>query len=199
MFWLTCVRAQDSTVEIFAGTGQSQLTRSINAHDFYSNLNNRNYSEFGLKYHFKPKDAVFTVSSGLNYITREYNTRKLDYFRIPLGINFSNNHKLYFDLGVGLYGSCFLLESRTVPTNYPSETHSRFQLGATGNVGFGVKITKQHQVGINYIYSRDLSKMYDEESESAGGVKSLDPVYGQDLAFRIYYRYTLKKSAKVTE
>ena len=128
-----------------------------------------NYFRLGFCYYYTPRNAIFTLKSGIDYDYKGQNETRLNYLRTPLGLDFNFGRKVQFILGGGLFAS-YLIAYRGISNDSDFEdSKRRFQIGWYGNLGFGVQISQKYNLSIKYQYNADITKMYKNRRTSPGG------------------------------
>ena len=96
-----------------------------------------------------------------------YSNGRLDYLRLPIGLDLCLGKNVQFILGFGWYIS--YLMAYNWDRQYFDDTHKRFQFGWYANTGIGVQLSKRFSISVLYQSNFDLTKMYDRKMSSPGG------------------------------
>ena len=82
--------------------------------------------DIGLGYYYTPKEAAFSISPGLHYSIKGDNDLRLQYFRLPVGLDVSIGNKLIkFRLSFGTYLSALIADSGISPDSDFHKTPAR--------------------------------------------------------------------------
>ncbi len=131
-----------------------------------------NYFRLGFDYFYHPKDAIFTLSTGINYSYKGKNTLNLHYLRPQMGLDFIFGKEIRFIFGGGFYVSYLFAYGGTsnMSNRYDFEHyHNRFQLGWYGNVGIAIRITPKFNLSVKYQNNADITPMFTIKRYSPGG------------------------------
>lgn len=138
------------------------------------------FLRFGFCYYYSPKHSIFSLKTGIDYDYRAFEELKLNYLRIPFGLDFNIGKKIQFIIGAGLFTSCLIAYSELSENDDFANSLNRFQLGWYGNIGLGIKLSQNYNLSIKYQYNADMTKMYEGTRYSPGGAKGTIDKKGYD-------------------
>lgn len=189
------LQAQFSEIGLNTGYGSTTVDKysTIFVLPFSSDSEYANYFRFGFCYYYTPKNAIFTLKTGLDYDLKWKNDIRLNYFSLPLGLDFNFGKKVQFILGGGLFLRYLISFNGTSNNSDFKNSYSRFQLGWFANTGIGVQVSKQYNLSIKYQYSADITKMYEDKRTSPGGSPYELEAKSYDGFIILCLKYKLKK------
>lgn len=154
------IPAQEKYVGLDIGYGKTEFDEKK---DFEFVLPNSseliNYTRIGFKMYYTPKQALFNINGGLAYDIKKHEESKLNYLRIPVGLDFNIGHKFQVILGAGFYLSYLFAEKNIDYINF-YKSLNRSQIGIQINLGFGYCISPDLKIILAYQNHIDLIHQY---------------------------------------
>lgn len=192
IFIIRPLYAQKNEIALVLGYGQTEIEKY--GRPFENPFKNvyANNVEFGLGYYYTPKNSLFSISSGLNYVLRGNSDMKLNYLRIPIGLDLSFGNKFKFIVGGGIYGSALLWHSGFSSNSAFNETKRTIQFGWYGNIGLSMQITQNYCLELLFRHYSDITRMYEYNGMSPGGAFYTRDYKGYDATIRVCLKYTIK-------
>jgi len=184
--------AQVSEVGVGVGYGKTVVDDSRAVWVLPFGTEGADFLRFGFGYSYTPRNAVFAFKTGINYDRKSSNDIRLNYLRIPAGIDFSFGKKVCFIAGAGLFAGYLIAYSGIAPDSDFENTAGRLQFGWQADAGIGVRLTPEYRLVLSYGQNFDITKMYEESRYSPGGAPYTIDEKGFDGFIRLCVMHLLK-------
>ena len=186
------VYSQENQIGLEIGYGNTIMNTYNTTKLFLLDEENSNFYKIGLTYSHSPKYAIFNLKSGISYDYKKIYESHLNYFRIPIGLDFQFGNKMQVIFGGGIFTS-YLFSYNEISNEYYFEDSKRnFQIGWYGNFGLGINIYQKYNFSFKYQYNHDLTKLYEEQLTSPGGSPYTLDGKGYDGFLILSINYILK-------
>jgi len=101
-----------------------------------SKISTADYIEYGVSYFYSPREAVFTLGSGLAYRSIKGRNYKLNYVSVPLDFNIELGHKFQFTFGPSLYLNIFVNGENETSVFYGSAQRITYGFGFSSGFAY---------------------------------------------------------------
>lgn len=191
--------SQKSEIGFHMGYGNTDITNSSSKFIFTKQKDFGQFYSVGFHYFHSLKGDILRFKSGLDHDRRIEDEKRLNYLRIPLGLDFTLGKRLQFVFGGGFYSSLLIAHSGFSWYSDFEETKNWFQVGAYYNLGLGFQITEKYHVSLMARKNIDISVIYKDIYEHHGGI-SREHIKGYDgyidICLRYFFTSTTSKKLK---
>ncbi len=147
------------------------------------------FSNVGLTYRYTPKNAPFSIKTGVSFDCFKNTNSTLNFGRIPFGLDFNIGKKVQLILGLG-FNSSFLIYSKTDIENFNS-TRNSIQLGIYTNLGICIPLKPKLSLLLLSQYHQDFTPLYSKIVYSHVGSSNLEGVFSQSFLFSLGVKYNI--------
>ena len=148
------------------------------------------FSKVGLTYRYTPKNAPFSIKTGLSFDCFKNTNSTLNFGRIPFGLDFNIGKKVQLILGLG-FNTSFLIYSKTDIENF-NASRNTIQLGIYTNLGICIPLKTKLSLLLLSQYHQDFSALYTEFEYSHFGSIHLVNVFSQSFLFSLGVKYKIE-------
>ena len=173
-----------------------QIGYGKNYHDDYLNFralfgnNTENAYSIGLTGSYIPKQSIIEITTGLVYQNNVFQSSNLNYFRIPIGVDFVFGNKLNFVIGGGIYLSYLFLESGSVTEEF-NETKHDFQIGYYFDSGVKYKINEKLSLFLIMKVDGDISPLYQSQIPTHDGTENYENIRSYDYQLLVGFKHLI--------